>query len=61
VLLGATRNVEKGAVESEAEILNRTVVAMLQSGSSPDEIVRTMPARGLTLEQVADIAREHAP
>lgn len=62
-LLDASRNGEKGAVESEAEaeILKRTVVAMLQSGSSPDEVVRTMPARGLTVEQVADIAREHAP
>jgi uncharacterized protein YdaU (DUF1376 family) len=61
VLLEASRNGEKGAGESEAEILRRTVVAMLQSGSSPAEIVRTMPARGLTVEQVADIAREQSP
>jgi uncharacterized protein YdaU (DUF1376 family) len=60
-LLGASRNGEIGTVESEAEILKRTVLAMLQSGSSPAEIVRTMPARGLTVEQVADIAREQAP
>lgn len=46
---------------AEAATLRRVVLDQLSRGASPDAIIRLMPGRGLTEEQIAAIAREAAP
>lgn len=57
-LLASPGNGEMTGHESEAGTLRNVVKTMLGTGSTAAEIIRAMPARGLTEEQIVAIARE---